>query len=326
MCHTYDLTPGDELTPAEFGRLCAAMPRLSWLDVTGGELFMRRDIEEVFDAICDNSPRLGVLHFPTNGWFGTRVVALAERIRSRRPDVELIITVSLDGPQEVHDRIRGRAGSFDRAIETFVALRKLKGVSTYVGTTLTSHNEASLETLRAELHRRVEGFDDRHWHWNWLQISEHFFDNRAEVSARAPREVELCREHRHRRGLPRTPVDLMEWAFLLHLEDYLQGKRVGFDCQALHGSCFVSADGKLYPCHVYDRPLGDLREWNFDVAALWASQTVLDAREDIKQLACGGCFTPCEAYPALAGAPLSAGVRTVERALRDAVASVTRRA
>lgn len=320
MCHTYDLPRGDELTAEEFGRLCEAMPRLAWLDLTGGEPFVRPDLEEVFDAICDHTPRLGVLHFPTNGWFGERAVKLARRVRARRPEVELIITVSLDGPREVHDRIRGRTGSFDRAMETLVALREVEGVSTYIGTTVTSHNEAHLEELRGVLHERLPRFDDRHWHWNWLQISGHFFDNEAEAGARAAGEAELCGDHRRRRGLPRTPVDLMEWAFLLHLEDYLRGQPVGFDCQALHGSCFVSADGQLYPCHVYDRPLGDLRAWDFNVAGLWASQQVRNARADIERLACGGCFTPCEAYPAIAGAPLRVGVRTVERAMRHAVA------
>jgi radical SAM protein with 4Fe4S-binding SPASM domain len=78
--------------------------------------------------------------------------------------------------------------------------------------------------------------------------------------------------------------------FLVNLEGYLRGEAVGFSCQALHGSCFVSADGQLYPCHLYDRPVGSLREWGFDVAALWASQEVLHAREDVVALRCGGCF------------------------------------
>lgn len=322
MCHTYDLEPGDELSADEIGSLCATIPNLTWLDVTGGEIFLRKDIAEVFDAILANSPRLAVLHFPTNGWFGDRVLEVIKRIISQRPDLDVLITVSLDGPKSLHDQIRGQEGSFQRALDTFQRIRNLAGVEAYIGTTVSRMNEQAMDAMEQELRRAIPDFNQRLWHKNWLQISEHFFGNASDVESQPANGAALAASHRASRGIPRSAVDLMEWAFLVNLESYLKGDRLGFSCQALHGSAFVSADGFLYPCHVYDRPLGNLRDWDLNLAALWSSAEVIEARKDVEELACGGCFTPCEAYPAIAGSPLKAGLRTLQRAVTNAARRV----
>ena len=235
-------------------------------------------------------------------------------MRARRPDVDLLITVSIDGPPAVHDRIRGREGSFERALDTFLRLRALDPVRAYIGTTITPDNADAIDALEAELKRRVPDFRAREWHWNWLQVSEHFFRNAQPGNGARPATRKLVRRHIERRGLPHNLVDAMELAFLTNLEFYQRGEPTGIVCQALRSTAFISPEGDLYPCHVYDRPLGNLRERPLD--ELWSSPAVLEARRDIEKLACGGCFTPCEAYPALAGAPVAATTRTGRRALR----------
>ncbi len=315
MCHTYDLEPGEELSAEEIGTLCGSIPNLTWLDVTGGEVFLRKDIEAVFRAILTNSPRLAVLHFPTNGWFCERVLAVLKLIGELRPDLDVLVTVSLDGPESLHDQIRGQKGSFQRALDTFQQIRRLPGVEAYIGTTVSRTNEYAMDAMEVELRRHIPDFDPRLWHKNWLQISQHFFGNQADEDKHPLDGAALAASHRASRGVPKSAVDLMEWAFLVNLESYLKGAKLGFSCQALHGSCFVSADGFLYPCHVYDRPLGNVRDWDLDLAGLWSSAEVISARRDVKELACGGCFTPCEAYPAIAGSPVKAGLRTLQRAI-----------
>jgi MoaA/NifB/PqqE/SkfB family radical SAM enzyme len=313
MCHTWEKQPAHELSAAEMGDILAQMPRLNWLDLTGGELFLRQDAWQIIETAC-GVPSLGVLHFPTNGWFTARIVDAAERARALRPDVDLIITVSLDGPPAVHDRIRGRAGSFERAIDTFLRLRGLAGVRTYIGTTVTPDNHDQIDALEAELRSRITDFRADEWHWNWMQISQHFFGNAGLAGGAPPPSRGLVRQHIRRRGLPRSLVGLMELLFLINLEFYRRGEPTGIVCQSLRSTAFISPEGDLYPCHVYDRPLGNLREQRLD--ALWQSPAVHAARRDIEQLKCGGCFTPCEAYPALAGSPLRTAVQTSQRGLR----------
>jgi MoaA/NifB/PqqE/SkfB family radical SAM enzyme len=313
MCHTWEIAPGHELSVSEVRRILAQMPRLNWLDLTGGELFVRQNAVQLIEAVCD-VPSLGVLHFPTNGWFTARVLETVARVRALRPDIDLLITVSLDGPPALHDRIRGRAGCFEKAIETFRQLRAIDSIRTYVGTTITADNADSIDDLEAELKSRISDFRHDEWHWNWLQISEHFFHNGHLAQGGRPATRELVRRHIQRRGVPRNLVAAMELAFLVNLEFYQRGEPTGIVCQALRSTAFISPEGDLYPCHVYNRPLGSLRERS--LAEIWNSWQVLAARRDIRRLACGGCFTPCEAYPALAGAPVAAVVQTGWRAVR----------
>ncbi len=313
MCHTWELQPGHELSIPEVRRILGQMPHLNWLDLTGGEPFLRQDAVELIEAVCE-VPSLGVLHFPTNGWFTARILEAVDRVRALRPDVDLLITVSLDGPPALHDRIRGRDGCFERAIETFLRLRSIDSIHVYLGTTITPDNAGAIDDLEAELKRRIPDFRSDEWHWNWMQISEHFFHNAHLAKGPRPATGKLVRRQIRRRGFPRNLVDAMELAFLVNLEFYQRGEPTGIVCQALRSTAFISPEGDLYPCHVYNRPLGNLRER--PLAEIWSSPEVLAARQDIKKLACGGCFTPCEAYPALAGAPIAAAVQTGRRAVR----------
>jgi radical SAM protein with 4Fe4S-binding SPASM domain len=312
MCRTWEDPRRDELSVPEIADLVRQLPRLTWLDVTGGEPFLRKDARELMTTIADVGRALTVLHFPTNGWFTSRIVDTCRDIVARRPDLQLIVTVSIDGPPAVHDEIRGRAGAFDRAIETFTRLRALAGVDVFVGSTVTPQSEPTLGELQALLEARFPDFSAREWHWNRLQISSHFFAN-ADLAGSEPQRPGLAREHLARRGPPRSFVDLMELAFLVNLEFYQRGEPSGIECESLRSTAFVSPEGDLYPCHVWDRPLGNLREHSF--AELWHARETLEARREVTELACGGCFTPCEAYPALAGNPIQTVTRTATRSL-----------
>lgn len=312
MCHTWRAPSDGELTLHEIDALLRGLPRLVWLDVTGGEPFVRRDIEAVLAAAIERPPALQVLHFQTNGWATDRIVQATAATRARRAGVELLVTVSIDGPPEIHDTIRGRVGAFDRALATLRALWELPGVEVHVGTTLTRDNAHVVEDLGARLIEAVPGFHARRWHWNWAQVSRHFYGNEhLRDEPRVP-PGELLRTLRRRRGLPTGLVALMEQLYLMHLEFVQRGEPSGIPCQALRSTVFVSPEGELYPCHLYDRPLGSLRE--HDLATLWASAGVAEVRRDIEALACGGCFSACEAYPALAGAPVATARQTVRRA------------
>ncbi len=88
------------------------------LTLTGGELFLRRDAMELIERSCERELRLGV---NTNGWFMSR--DHARQLVDLSVDTMLF---SIDGPDEVHDQIRRRDGSFHRIIEGLRMLREEK--------------------------------------------------------------------------------------------------------------------------------------------------------------------------------------------------------
>lgn len=324
MCRTWEATPDrSALRLPELEALFDALPRLCWLDLTGGEPFVRRDFEAIATAALERLPALHVLHFQTNGWHTARIAQACRDLAAHRPEVDLVVTVSIDGPQEIHDAIRGREGSHRRAVAT---LRELvaAGIDVHAGTTVTARNATCFESVGAALARAVPGFSPRRWHWNFGQTSEHFFGNGAVAGVdpepampRTQQQGALTR-HLRRRGVPRDLTEVMESLYLVHSHAVRGGSGSGIPCQALRSTLFISPEGDVYPCHLWDRRLGNLRETSID--ALWRSAQVRSARRDVEKLACGGCFSACEAYPALAGAPLTTLRRTVQRlpaALRD---------
>jgi MoaA/NifB/PqqE/SkfB family radical SAM enzyme len=302
MCRTWEVEPGaPELSATEIGALVASMPRLCWLDLTGGEPLLRNDFGDILDEVATGGEALHVLHFQTNGWFTSRATAAVRRFTARRPEVDLIVTVSIDGPPDLHDRIRGRTGSYRRAIATAAALGDVSGVQVHIGTTVTPPNATSLDALEAALEADLPGFDPQHWHLNVAHTSSHFFANAHLADALATDARSIVDRHRQRRGRPRDLVGLMESVYLINLAAVHRGEPSNIPCDALRSTVFISPEGDVFPCHLWDRRLGNVRETS--LPEIWRSAAVARARRGVQTLECGGCFSACEAYPALAAAP-----------------------
>jgi MoaA/NifB/PqqE/SkfB family radical SAM enzyme len=90
------------------------------VSLTGGEIFMRKDILGVMEVFRDKEYVCGYL--TTNGTIITpeRAEALAELART---GFLRHISVSIDGPGEMHDKARGVKGTFER---TSAGLRRLQ--------------------------------------------------------------------------------------------------------------------------------------------------------------------------------------------------------
>ena len=102
--------------------ICSLRPPTVLL--SGGEPFAVKGVFEVAERISRAGVEVDVY---TSGWF------LDLRMIERIPDSFSHVTVSLDGATpEVHDRIRGRSGSFDRAMN---ALAMLDGAARELRTT-----------------------------------------------------------------------------------------------------------------------------------------------------------------------------------------------
>ena len=93
------------------------------VSLTGGEIFMRKDILGVMEVFREKQYTCGYL--TTNGTIITdeRAEALAELARQ---GFLKHISVSIDGPNEMHDKARGVKGTFER---TSAGLRRLQAAA-----------------------------------------------------------------------------------------------------------------------------------------------------------------------------------------------------
>ena len=297
-CNIWRREQGAEMTALEWRQIWReARSTLSWIDLTGGEVTSRGDFVEIAISAIEELPDLAMLHFPSNGSDPQRLERTARSIRDAGPR-RLVVSISLDGPPTLHDRIRGEKGAFDSAVASFERLRGL-GIATYFGMTLSPNNEGSLHETMLALRDRVPQLSWRDLHHNFLHTSGHYFDNQGMDRLSAQRMTELAEEIMQLRRLPQSPTELLERLYLRDVASYARSGRSPRPCTSLAGNCFISPSGTVHPCHIWDQPVGSLPEAGYSLAQLWQKAPALRARTAVRDQRCPGCWTPCEAYPTI---------------------------
>ncbi|MPY91464.1 MAG: radical SAM protein [Luteitalea sp.] len=313
-CNIWKRRPTDELTTDEVIAIVRENPNITWVDLTGGEIFLRPDIDEILDAVVSGWHRLALLHFPTNGFLTDRIVRSVERIAGRGP-AQTVVTVSLDGDEQTNDRIRGITGGFRRQVETFNALRRIPGIVTVFGVTLSSYNLGRFAETFEACARECPGLTINDVHLNVAQVSSHYYDNSGS-STMQPDPVKVRRElaeYRRLRGRPRSATELLESTYLGRLDEFLQTGRTPMPCHALRASCFIDPWGVVYPCITYSKPIGYLRDTGMRLDPIWNNLDTQQLQGEIWKGQCPQCWTACEAYQSILGNVLAGRGRSRHR-------------
>ncbi len=309
-CEIWRRTTAGELSIDELLQFVAANREVAWLDVCGGEVFLRPDLGELFDAIAKSWRSLALLHFATNGYLPDRIVSVTERLmKSLAGRARVIVTVSVDGDEPLNDEIRGMPGGFRRQIATFKALRRIPGVEVAFGMTLSRYNVRSVERTLLACQQACPGVAAGDLHLNVAQRSGHYYGNLDSDDVLAPRQElhEAIERHRRGRGLSTSLSAWVETRYLRVLEGFVRDGFTSQRCHALRSSCFVDPQGTVFPCISYARPLGSLRETGMALGPIWSSASSRDLQRDIWMRRCPRCWTACEAYPSILGNMLRPG-------------------
>jgi radical SAM protein with 4Fe4S-binding SPASM domain len=142
--------------------------------------------------------------------------------------------------------------------------------------------------------------------------SPHYLGNTdLDLGAKVDREklAAAIEEYAHLRGRPHSPVGYLEHAYLSKVRRYLETGRTPMRCHALSASCFVDSWGNVFPCTIYDRKVGSLREVDYDLARLWNTPEADQLEREIFDYHCPQCWTPCEAYQSIMGNFVTRGRR-----------------
>jgi len=126
-----DFTKDKELTLNEIGKI-AKYFKLVWLDIGGGEPFLRKDLPEICGKFDAKS-----VSIPTNGFNPKLIYETTKKIRERI-SAELSIAVSIDGFENTHNDIRGKG--FRESVETLKMLKRIEGIRIKVNTVLCERN------------------------------------------------------------------------------------------------------------------------------------------------------------------------------------------
>lgn len=128
MCNVWKGKDRKEFTIKEISKVFSNdfFNCLRWIDVTGGEPFLRADLIEII-KILNKLDSLEWITINTNGFLTQKITADIKKIlKILRPNIILSLSLSIDGLYKTHDRIRGTSLAYNKAINTLINLKKIK--------------------------------------------------------------------------------------------------------------------------------------------------------------------------------------------------------
>lgn len=293
-CNIWQKPTDNELTTEEYRKFFARSNRFAWIDVTGGEIFLRPDIVEIAEAILKNCKYLVLLHYPTNGILTDLIVKRTKEILALQPP-RLVVTVSLDGPPELNDKIRGIPGDWRKAVNTFIALKEL-GVEVFLGMTLSPYNYGKFREAFESVRKEYPKLTPHDYHLNIMHRSAHYYDNLQVPEPSIPKIVADLKDYETLRGSYVSPFGFLENNYQRLVPKYLATGRSPVTCASLSSSCFLGPKGDVFPCSIWSKKLGNVRDYDFDLTRIWSLPTTRETRVAVAEDRCPGCWTPCEAY------------------------------
>lgn len=307
ICNIWKKRSENEMTCSEIEQFFKNNSHISWLNLGGGEMFLRPDLTQIIDIIYENLPHLVLLDFPTTGFFTDKIIALVDHIQRYKPR-KCIVTISIDGPPGLHDETRGIKGSWDRAISTFRELRKFNNSSfkCYLGHTLSEYNYKFFDQTVDSVREKISDVKNSEFHINLAQSSEFYYQNTSSLkkdwtAVNKDKIMGLLTKISNSKRGENLVISYLEKTYQKNLNRFLESAKTPMRCQALSASCFIDPYWDVYPCITYNKVVANLKNYNFDLSQIWSLDSTSELLGKIDSYACPNCWTPCEAYQTIFG-------------------------
>ena len=268
MCDIWNnpTKPEEEFKP----ELLKKLPKMRSVNITGGEPFVREDIEEIVKILLTKTDRIV---FSTSGYFSDKIIALAKKYP------QIGYRISIEGLSCKNDELRGRAGGFDKGLRTLLELRRLGIKDIGFGITVSNNKSADMLDLY-ELNRNLKmQFATASFHNSFYF---HKYDNKVtnidEVCGNFDELIQrLMKEN--------SPKSWFRAFFNLGLINYIKGGRRMLPCEAGSENFFIDPYGNVLPCNGMEKScwfdtMGNLNNVEtFD--EIWHSEQAKAVREKV---------------------------------------------
>jgi len=281
----------EELRLPEIEKISETLGKLLWVNITGGEPFLRDDLGEILRVLYRNNG-VGVFKIVSNGSLPEQVLSVMESAAGACPKARFVVNLSLDAVGDEHDRIRGTKGLFRKAEETYRGLRSLEAslpnVETCVEVTVSARNQASLPDILSYYVDRLQVKN-----MACLLVRGRTRDPEAgRVDIRKYEELVLAMDRYMLEGRGYSTFFLSD---LVNAKNMYMHELIGrihrtgraqIPCHALTLNATLYANGDLVDCEIYETPVGNLREAGYDFRRLWLSGEMDRARRRIRDRHC----------------------------------------
>ena len=280
--------PAPELTVEDYRKIFRSLGRSPyWVTFSGGEPFLRDDLEEIIGMFCLTC-RPKIVNIPTNGSLPGLIRDVVQRLAQGHKGTRFIVNVSIDSVGPKQDRIRGSAGAYARAVETVKLLKEanLPNLTVGIGTVISAQNTDSFAADReALLSLNVDSLV--------AEIAEERVELKNQNSAITPdpgqyREAANALISEMAQSRKKGAAGLVQ-AFRKHYYRYVYNILTGapgLKCYAGTASVQIMPDGKVWACCIKGDEMGSLKDHDYDFRELWLSPRADAVRRSIKDRAC----------------------------------------
>lgn len=310
MCLVWDQmqVKTNDLSLTEHVELSKSFRNLLQLTVTGGEPLLREDVPHIVHAYYAHSG-LAKCTLVTNATYPDKTERCVQEIFNLCPDLDLSVNVSIDGPPEVHEQVRGVKGCFEKTARTLDRLIEMrsrrKNMIINVTSVISKMNWQYLDELYEFIRQRFDV--DQH---AFLLARGRTKDADAkEVPLKAYRWMErlLAREDGRSKHYLSLPMRALSRAMRSLVARTAHTNEFVIPCVAGGQFIEVFSDGEVVPCEIIEEKrdpyLGNVRDFDLDIVKLLQSPKAVEMRNFIKQTKCR-CTFECALYASLAFNPV----------------------
>ena len=262
MCHIWKhpTKKEEEITIEDIEKL----PNMEFTNITGGEPFVREDIEEIVKVIRKKSKRIVI---STNGFFIDRIIKLAAKYR------DVGIRISIEGLPKANDELRGIKDGFDRGLRTLLELYRMDLKDIGFGITVSDTNAKDMMELY-ELSKALNlEFATAAVHNTYYF---HKFDNKITRQDVLNREFDklikdLLRSKR-----------IKNWYrayFNFGLKNYINGGKRLLHCEAGTELFYMDPFGEVRPCNGMEVSMGNIKDNSFE--KIWNGEKAKKIRNHV---------------------------------------------
>ncbi|MDD2890546.1 MAG: radical SAM protein [bacterium] len=287
----------------EIGKIAGSLKSpLSSILITGGEPFLHSQIVEICKTFYDKNKPMN-FHFMTNGMPSSKIIETTESI-FKNVNSNLHFQISIDGVEDIHDKIRGKEGCFNEAVKTLKELKKLStkhpNLTVHILTVVSKLNYKHLVQL-SEFTTNVLKIPIT---FEFARGNELFQNNpllSKSYNPSLPDKTLLTLDEMKKTYNEIKKIYTLEKSKLaVDLSFSLLGLKKEIelietsckivDCVAGNQIGVLYPDGKVAGCELIESKL-NIRDFDLDFHKLWQSKKMDDFRKKIKNCYCiHGCF------------------------------------
>lgn len=262
---------------------------LLWLSLAGGEVTLSEDTEEIVRLAKKYCPNLCFITFTTNGLIPKRVQQLAQVIKDH--DIDCFVTVSLDGNKEVHDKLRGIQGNFERALESFELIKELD-MKVHFGITLSEDNHDFILNEYEDYSSSMRAITFVH--------NDGIYNKNDEINdQKIISSLKHVYKHYRLNGL----ADIVEKVHIRLAIKFLELERKKniIPCDAGFSSLHVFPEGEVSPC-MFLPSAGNVKKNS--LSQIINSEKYISLKQDARSGNCTKCWMNCYSPHSIMQSPL----------------------